>query len=493
MNAAPTADRWILPALAIAVGITVLRLLAQYWNSTDLFVDETQYWFWGQNLAFGYYSKPPMIGWVIRAVTDLAGSDSPFWVRFAGPVFHGITAMLLAAVAAALVSPRAAIFTAATYLTLPIVAVGSFLISTDTIMFPFLVGAFWAYVVGLRRNTWPLFAMSGALLGLAFLSKYAAVYYLVCGGLAAVLWAQARPSLRNAAVLLAAFALLISPNVLWNLLNGAPTVQHTLDNADWGRSADAQRGLNVTGLAEFLAAQIAVLGPVLAVGYVYMVALVLRARAPVWTGVLVVFSVPVLLIVCGQALISQAYANWAAVAYLTGTVAVAAWLSRQRLWLVLVSFLINGAVSLALPLMGVWADRAVLPNGQPILSRYMGIEAYSHQILRAVQARGGDMLVAENRDILADLFYTGRDSGVRFFAVPTRGRPKHHYQMSYAWDAQHAEGRSTVLLLLSGRAQPGCPAQKIETITPQGRYGWTKPVTLYEVPVDCWQKETERQ
>ena len=77
-------------ALAIAA-ITLYRIALLPLATADLFVDEAQYWLWGQELAWGYYSKPPLIGWVIRAVTDLAGSDGAFWIRAPGPVLHGIT------------------------------------------------------------------------------------------------------------------------------------------------------------------------------------------------------------------------------------------------------------------------------------------------------------------------------------------------------------------------------------------------------------------
>ena len=72
---------WLLAALAGVSLITLARVVLLILNRTDLFVDEAQYWFWGQDLAFGYYSKPPLIGWVMRVATDLAGSDMPFWVR----------------------------------------------------------------------------------------------------------------------------------------------------------------------------------------------------------------------------------------------------------------------------------------------------------------------------------------------------------------------------------------------------------------------------
>ncbi|MEL6520140.1 MAG: glycosyltransferase family 39 protein, partial [Pseudomonadota bacterium] len=137
-NAATRPDGWFGPALAVVAIVTVYRIALLAFNSTDLFVDEAQYWFWGQNLAFGYYSKPPLIGWVIRAFTEIAGSDSVFWVRLPGALFHAATALILAAITAPENGRRVAVFVAAAYVSLPMVTVGSFLISTDTIMFPFL-------------------------------------------------------------------------------------------------------------------------------------------------------------------------------------------------------------------------------------------------------------------------------------------------------------------------------------------------------------------
>ena len=51
-----------------------------------------------------------------------------------------------------------------------------------------------------------------------------------------------------------------------------------------------------------------------------------------------------------QAILSRAYANWAATAYLAGTLAVVPWLVREkRVWL-WISFAVNGVFCLALPL-----------------------------------------------------------------------------------------------------------------------------------------------
>ena len=137
----PERSGWLRSASALVCAITAARLIALWFNKTDLFVDESQYWLWGQRLDFGYYSKPPLIAWVIRAVTEMASSDSPFWVRAPGAVFHGATALILGALAARLYSASAGLWVAVSYATLPMVALGSLLMSTDTIMAPFFAAA----------------------------------------------------------------------------------------------------------------------------------------------------------------------------------------------------------------------------------------------------------------------------------------------------------------------------------------------------------------
>ena len=86
------------PDLGFALGlagialVTLWRVALLPFDSADLFVDDAQYWFWGQELAWGYYSKPPLIGWILRASTDdrqrRALLDPP-----AVPLIHACTAV----------------------------------------------------------------------------------------------------------------------------------------------------------------------------------------------------------------------------------------------------------------------------------------------------------------------------------------------------------------------------------------------------------------
>ena len=80
-------------ALWLVAALTILRLAVLFITPLELYPDEAQYWLWSRTLDFGYFSKPPMIAWVIAATTSL-GDAEPF-VRLAAPLLNGATALAL--------------------------------------------------------------------------------------------------------------------------------------------------------------------------------------------------------------------------------------------------------------------------------------------------------------------------------------------------------------------------------------------------------------
>ena len=422
----PERGGW-LPAALLAVGaITLLRIVALWFNRTDLFVDESQYWLWGQNPDFGYYSKPPLIGWVIRAANELGGSDAPFWVRLPGALLHGMTALILGALGARLMGARAAVWVAVGYATLPFAALGSLLISTDTIMAPFYAAALLAWFRAMDSGRAGQAALTGFFIGLAFLAKYAAVYFLIGTALAAVFVPTARLSLRQTIAMLAAFAVTVSPNIIWNLTHDLTTVEHTMDNVGWVRGGAGFGGLRFGSLVEFFLSQFAVAGPVVFAALIWGW---VRQRGPK-AGALTALSLPVLVIVSVQALLSQAYANWAVATYFAGLLIAVAVLAGRGRWLLWLSLAINGAVCVLLPLLTILAPWPALGD-RPLLSRYLGQAALSAKIIEAAGAEGLTTVVATDRAVLADLFYTGRDSGLSIRTPAPKGRPLNYYEQMY--------------------------------------------------------------
>ncbi len=474
---------WFKPAASLVLAVTAFRIGLLALDQTDLFVDEAQYWLWGRELAFGYYSKPPLIAWVIRAFTELGGSDSPFWIRLPSPLLHAATALILGAIAAPRLGRATAIWVCVVYLTLPMVSVGSVMISTDTVMVPFLALSLYAWLRGLDiggSHIWAIIA--GLALGLAFLGKYAAIYFLISAGLAAIFLWQGRPGWKPALSGFGAFLLAISPNIIWNIANGMSTLEHTLDNAAWVRATDEPVQVNLSGLTDFLAAQFGVFGPVF---FAALLWLALRCRErTAEQRFLLFFSVPVIVIVAVQALLSEAYANWAATAYLAGTLLAVPWLLDGRKGWLRAGLALNLLIAVAVPLLTVFGTGLRGgPHGDLLLSRYLGREEMSQAILDAARSQGLDTIVAEDRDVLADLFYFSRNGPIRVYARPVDDRPTNHYELKHSMP-RALEGP---VLLVAKRRDPkvDCAVIPVDHIQPEtGAYS-RRSQKLFRVDAKC--------
>lgn len=435
---------WLRPAFVVVGAVTGLRLGLLAFNRTDLFVDEAQYWLWAQHLAFGYFSKPPLIAWLIRAVTWLVQSDDIFWIRMPGAVLHGGTALILGLLAARIMGRQAAIWTAALYVTLPMAEVGSLLLSTDTVMAPFFAAALVFYHRLLERHRMRDAVLVGLMTGLACLAKYAGVYLPAGILLAALIRRDLRPRLAEVAVMIAVWAAVIAPNLIWNFSNGFLTFAQTKQNIGWIDADDPLSTFDWGELLEFWTAQLAVIGPVM------LAAIIAGLRHFQRQPFLAAFTLPPLLIVSVQAILGGANANWAVGAYFAGTVlavTVLAGYPRLRQF----SLVSNAAICLGLAVLTLFPD--VGPTDAPLLHRYIGRAKISREIVNLAKAEGVVPVVVGNRNVIADLFYTARGAGLLFYAAPVAGRAMHQYQQIYPLPPD-LDGP----VLLVAQDPPGCKA-----------------------------------
>ena len=465
-SAAPEAGpaHWRL-ALAFVAAVTALRALSIAVTPLDLYTDEAQYWQWGQEWSLGYYSKPPLIGWLIGAVTTVLGT-SDVTVRLPAPLLHGATAVLLGMLGHRLYGPTIGAWAAAAYVTVPMTAVGSFLISTDTVAFPFVAAALLLWLPAPASHGRAFAA--GLLLGVGGLAKYAALYPIAGLALAAAL-GLARPGWTRAAIGLAGVLLALAPNLAWNARNGFVTAQHTAENADWGGTAPG-----LAGSATFLAAQAGVFGPILLAAL--LAAPILRPDRP--TRLLACLAAPPLVLVTIQAWLSDANANWAVMAYLPGTIAAVAamgTLARRA------SLILNGALCALLA--ALVAVPALLPEGPrtALLGRYEGRAETAAMLLARSDGRP---LVAAERGLLADLFYHGRDAGIPLRSRPYEGFPPHHYGLVHP--IRPGEGPA-VFVAAAERAAPCEGAIPRGLVTTNPKAHGTALLRVWSVPEGCWE------
>src|SRR6516164_6708941 len=159
----------------IIVALVVLRLVAAAF--TPITFDEAYYWMWSKNLAGGYYDHPPMVAYVIRAGTLMAG-DTELGVRLVSILLALPMSYAIYRAAAILFGSTRLAANAAILLNVTLMAaVGTLIVTPDA---PLLVASsfvllFLAKVLETGHGRWWLAV--GAAIGCALLSKYTALLF----------------------------------------------------------------------------------------------------------------------------------------------------------------------------------------------------------------------------------------------------------------------------------------------------------------------------
>ena len=192
-------------------GTLLLKLALAAW--LPLTGDEAYFYLWGKYPDLGYYDHPPMIGWFLHLL--LYVSDANWWLRLPAVLLTTAIGWGIYRWLGRRIGTRLAAQVGLLYLLTPLNVV-AVLVTTDTplILFSFLSVLALARALETEGYRWYLAA--GALLGLAFLSKYFAVLLGVSYGVYLLL---VRRSLRNAVGLLLLFLAVLpfaALNVWWN-------------------------------------------------------------------------------------------------------------------------------------------------------------------------------------------------------------------------------------------------------------------------------------
>ena len=439
----PAQQRWRLLLWGGLGALLVARVVALAFNRTDLFFDEAQYWTWSLEPAFGYYSKPPLIAWLISLSTSVCG-QAEFCIRLPSPIIHTVTALAIFALGRRMYGVEAGALSGLAYATLPGISLSAGIISTDVPLLACWAVALYAFVAltDEAEAWWPAILL-GLALGLGLNAKYAMAYFVLC----AAIWIALTPARRDLLVdrrLWAALAIgvvLIAPNLIWNANNKFATFAHTADNAKWsGPLLHPDKGL------EFFAAQFGVFGPVLFAGLLFIAVRAWRVGLDQRDRLLLAFCLPILAIVTAQAFLSRAHANWAAPAYISACVLVVASLLRNAderwhnvAWL-RASFWLHGGVFAILILAVTFAGSFRLPFGPDPFARTLGWRDVADKTrVVLAEARAHDTpfaaVITDERALTAELLYYMRGESTSVLAWTSGQTPQDHYEMKRPFSA----------------------------------------------------------
>lgn len=455
--------------LALVLAALALWRVAVAWHrDLELYADEAQYWFWSLSPDWGYYSKPPVIAWLIQLGTQLFG-HSELAVRSATFAVWTLTPWVIfltvrRAAGSDAQASRAGFWAAILFASLPMTALGSQLITTDGPLLLFWALSLYALVRALEEDRLHRWVVLGLFAGLGLMSKYSMAFFALAFALFALTTPTRRSLLLRPGPYVGALvaAGVFAPNVLWNLENGLASFRHTAEI-----SQVAHAWLHPAALAEFFAAQFAVAGPVVFAG---LLGLAWTRRS--WTDgrmrLFAVFCFVPLAAFFLLALLSRAFANWAAFAYVAGVALFALFAVQQgkTRWLG-AALAVNLVMTAALyhypdvaRLAGVELTRKTDPT-----VRLRGFRELGQEVQALLAAHPGARLLADDRKTMASLLYYTRPAGLDArYLNPGRGIDNH-----FALTRDVAASPRGSFILVSRHAREEALTEQFAEVHPLGR------------------------
>lgn len=412
--------------------ITLWRALSSYFMGHSLYGDEAQYWVWSQEFALGYYSKPPLMAWVIRFFTSMFG-DGPFVIRLFPLIAYPLSATAIYLLGKRMFSGVHAFWVAFIFLTIPGISFSSFLASTDPLLL-----LFWSFGLlflwrACETNQVKWWVLTGVCIGLGFLAKYAMIAFIASMMLVIVCSPQRKAifSTMGVWISLSVSVLFLLPNLYWNMENGFVSFVHTVDNANL-----AGHYFQLKYLPEFLMGQFGLLGPIL---FPVLVYLLVRKIKEIWHDpalrFLFLFTVPLFVFFTIKAILSGAHPNWTAPAYITGVILVVHWiLEKDHKWMLKLTVLINLIAMAALHHHDPILNALHIERSKIIQSFKSSI--YWDKVVKEVehiadQNPSVQGVFSDDRMMTAELIYYLRHTNLKVGKWNTTGQVKDHFDMKY--------------------------------------------------------------
>ncbi len=317
------------PAASVAVVLLlVIGAAANVWfvvqGPLDLSGDEAHYWEWSRRLDFSYYSKGPLVAYLIAGGTALLG-DTELGVRAPAIVLSVLTGWGIFVLARRSgVGPWSAFAAVALLATMPITAVGAKLMTIDA---PLLCAWIWMAVSlerALATRGWLWWVLVGLLIAVGLLAKYNMLFAYPAIAVILLSAPEVRHWLRRPQPYVAACigTLGLAPIVVWNAWNGWVSFRHVAGQA----GVDDAPVVEFVGVLTYLGGQLAVVNPVWFVLIVWACIVHWRSPEPQprWRSrMLVVLTLTPWLIFLGFSPLTKIQPNWPVLALVTGVIVLA--------------------------------------------------------------------------------------------------------------------------------------------------------------------------
>ena len=398
--------------------LIIFKVVAIYFTNFSLYGDEAQYWLWSQKPDLGYYSKPPLLAWFLSGYLGLFGDSFLSIKTFPIAIYLFISYAIYNLCLNLSFNKKNAQFCAVSFLVIPAASLSSFLVSTDLLLLLFWTTGMVLLLKTIKNNSNLNFLLLGLIIGLGFLAKYAAIYFLLCLLMLLVLERKSLHSfIKNPVgvlVFLISFVTVLSPNILWNFNNGWITLSHTSDNANL-----QNLNLSIYEPIKFLGSQILMVGPFL---FIFFIFFIKNFRLDYENKFLLIFSLPIILIVLVESFLVRANANWAAPALISIFIFLFRLVNKSSL--LKINFIFNYLIAFLL------FFSILNTSDNKVFDRITGVGKFSDNLFDIIKEKD---IVVSDRIIFSNIAYQFRNKeNLVLMPYETGTSITNHFQMSSA-------------------------------------------------------------
>ena len=396
--------------------ILCIRIVSLYFSPLEVQGDEAQYWYWSTYFDWGYYSKPPLVAWIIGIFTSTFG-NSIFILKLPSLLAHFLTSFVLFNLSKAFNrNTEESLWLSITYLLFFAVSLSSNIISTDPFLLLFWSSSLLFFKICLNKKSIKNIILTSIFVALGFYAKYAMIYFFL-SSVVLISFTDNKKELVKSILIISFFVLIfISPHLYWVYSTNWVTFIHTGDNFNWNASL-----YNFEQLINFIVSQFFISTPIIL--FIFIKQFAKTKKFIQSYSFEIAFSLPILVLITAQSFISRANANWSSVAFIGVTMIAVNILYKNYKKI----FLLNTALGLVvLILISVFIINP--PNISPF-NKLMGMEDAAKEIQFLDESLNSDYIVFDDRMNIAKFLYYLPSKNKKLKYLSYGDRPGNHFEM----------------------------------------------------------------
>ncbi len=300
-------DKYSFIFYILSIFLLIGRLFYIAYGPLDLSPDEAHYWEWSRRPDLSYYSKGPLIAYLILITTSIGG-DTELAVRFLAPFLLFFSSLFIYKLSIDVYeNSKTAALSGILFQVIPLFSTYGIIMTIDAPLMFFWTLSLLVFYRAINNQSYFIWILLGVSIGLGMLAKYLMSFFIF--SIFFFIFLRERRLLRSSQIYLSMLIALIVflPVIVWNINHDFVTLRHTIGHAGL---YEGWR-LHPFSLLEFLGSQMAVLTPLF---FILLISFILKTDDRERTFFLC-FSLPTLIFFLLKSIHSKVQANWAMVGY----------------------------------------------------------------------------------------------------------------------------------------------------------------------------------